>query len=170
MSHPFKKILNCPPRNPQGSRLHEQYCSCPPRLTPPSTLYQHQHQCHKYRQLASRSKILLYGTRHPYESDILHMIPTMASMSTKPTSIPSASSSTGIHNNNNNNNTNNGNGNGNGGGGGVGRVADQIKRQTEQLKKIEEQQSRHKGIIRGVLEKTARLRKESKARRHRVST
>ena len=48
-------------------------------------------------------------------------------------------------------------------------VADEIKRQTEAVKKREDQQARHKVIIRGILEKTARLRKDSKARRHRVS-
>ena len=51
---------------------------------------------------------------------------------------------------------------------GEGEVSTHVPRQTEQQQRWAAQQERHKAVITAVLNKTTRIRKESKSRRHRV--
>jgi hypothetical protein len=45
-----------------------------------------------------------------------------------------------------------------------------VQRQTEQKQRLVAQQERHKAVISALINKTARIRKESKSRRHRVGS
>jgi hypothetical protein len=54
--------------------------------------------------------------------------------------------------------------------GGEETVPPSIQRQTEQKQRLVAQQERHKAVISALINKTARIRKESKSRRHRVGS